>query len=116
MAGRRPSRCGSLADPGVTSNSSASAPWPKPDHQDLLAGLAFSSAATSSISGCAAPVSPQIGVQGIADRLVVDAGRLGDRVGDARQRRRHAEVRHVLGGRNPAASRQRLITGGTIGM
>ncbi len=39
----------------------------------------------------------EVGVQGIADRLVVDARRLGDRCGHARECRRHAEVRDVLG-------------------
>src|SRR5581483_3497810 len=42
-----------------------------------------------------------VGVQRIAHRLVLDAARLGDPVGDPRQGRRHAEVRHVLG-RNAA--------------
>ena len=78
-------------------------------------GLAFSSAAASSTSACAAPVSPQLACRGRSTACRPQCPppwlprwrRFG-------KRRRHAEMRHVGGPQSRPARRQRLITGGTI--
>ena len=67
------------------------------DHQDLLARRGLLQRCRQQQQGVRSAGVAAIGVQRIADGLVVDAGRLGDRAGDARERRRHAEVRDVLG-------------------
>ena len=87
---------GRLAISGVTSNSSASAPWPKPTTRSCRRAWP-SPASRPAAARYARRRCRRSWRAAVAHRLVVDAGGLGDRVGDARQRRRHAEMRHVLG-------------------
>ena len=97
MAGDTPRRLGRLAISGVTSNSSASAPWPKPTTRILSPALAFSSASTSSTS--AAPRRCRRSWRAADRQMALSSmpAALATELGDARQRRRHAEVGDVLG-------------------